>query len=61
MGLGDDYALPPRATADLLVVSLLSVMLLGVALFNRRKIIRPEALLLLLVYVIYIGWRASAH
>jgi cation:H+ antiporter len=52
--------LPRGAYADLAVVSILSVLLFGAAILNRRRIVRSEAALLLVVYVVYLGWRAAS-
>jgi cation:H+ antiporter len=43
---------------DLVVLTLLSLLLLFMCLSHRQQIIRSEALVLLLIYVVYIGARA---
>jgi cation:H+ antiporter len=50
---------PEGGHLDLLVVALLSVILFLVCFTTNRKIIRTEALLLLLLYFAYIGWRSA--
>ena len=55
------FTLPDGGYMDLAVVLLLSFLLMFVSITSRRVIIRSEAVLLLLIYVGYIGWRAFDH
>jgi len=50
---------PVGGELDLLVVALLSAILFLVCFTDSRKIIRTEALLLMLLYFAYIGWRST--
>jgi cation:H+ antiporter len=50
--------IPAGGIEDLMVVALLSVLLMLVALTRRRNIVRSEAVVLLIVYVVYITWRS---
>ena len=52
--------IPARGMGDLLFVLGLSLALLLVSLTNRRRILRAEAGLLLVAYVVYVGWRATS-
>ena len=49
--------IPAGGIWDLVVVALLSLLLLFMCLSHRQQIIRREALVLLLIYVVYIGAR----
>jgi len=50
---------PGGGELDLLMVALLSAILFLVCFTDSRKIIRTEALLLLLLYFAYMGWRST--
>jgi len=50
---------PPGGHLDLLLVALLSLILFLSASTHTRKIVRTEALLLLVVYCGYIAWRSA--
>jgi len=50
--------IPAGGIWDLLVLTLLSLLLLFMCLSHRQQIIRREAVVLLLIYVVYIGARA---
>jgi cation:H+ antiporter len=50
---------PPRGSADLWVMAILSVLLLTVSLTGSRRIVRTEAIGLLLIYLGYLTWRAG--
>jgi cation:H+ antiporter len=49
---------PPNGHYDLVVVVLLSLILLLVSMTGKRRIIRTEAVVLLLVYFVYLTWRS---
>ena len=48
---------PEKGHIDLVVVASFSLVLFGVSMTNNRRIIRWEAVVLLLAYVGYISWR----
>ena len=50
---------PPGGHLDLLVVALLSLVLFLVSMTNNRQIIRGEAIVILLSYLAYVGWRSA--
>ena len=50
---------PPGGHTDLLVVAGLSLVLFGVSMSHRREIVRTEAVVLLAVYIGYLGWRSG--
>jgi cation:H+ antiporter len=50
---------PPGGHLDLIVVALLSLILFGVSATANRRIIRGEAALLLLSYLLYMAWRSG--
>lgn len=47
---------PPTGYRDLLALAVLSVLLLPLALTNRRVFVRREGLILLLLWMAYVGW-----
>ena len=49
---------PVRGMLDLGFVLVLSIALLVVSLTNHRRILRVEAGLLLVAYLVYVGWRS---
>jgi cation:H+ antiporter len=51
--------IPPVGGRDLLVLTVLSLVLMGVSLTRRRQIVRTEAVALLLIYFGYLVWRAG--
>ena len=51
-------AIPPGGKLDLGMVALLSLVLYGLSVTRKRRIIRGEALALLAAYVAYISWRS---
>ena len=55
------FSVPDGGYIDLAVVLLLSLLLVFVSATSRRVIIRSEALVLMLIYVSYVGWRAFDH
>ncbi|MBL8227102.1 MAG: calcium/sodium antiporter [Bryobacterales bacterium] len=54
-------AIPSGGHADLLFMALLSVVLLPVAIRSGQTITRGEGIFLLLAYLVFLGWRLSAH
>jgi cation:H+ antiporter len=50
---------PPGGAADLVMVGIFSVMLLGAAAVNRRRISRLDGVILLGAYLAYLGWRTG--
>jgi cation:H+ antiporter len=50
---------PPGGHLDLTVVALFSLILLLVSMTGKRRIIRTEAVMLLLLYFAYLTWRSS--
>jgi cation:H+ antiporter len=50
---------PPSGHLDLAVVALFSLILLLISMTGKRRIIRTEAVGLLLLYFAYITWRSS--
>ena len=50
---------PARGMIDLSFAAGLSVALLVVSVTNRRQILRAEAGLLLVAYLVYMAWRSS--
>ncbi len=50
---------PSGGHLDLMVVAVLSLVLFLVSVSRGRQIIRGEAILLLAIYLTYIGWRAG--
>ncbi len=52
-------AIPTGGVADLIIMTLLSLILLPLAMSNQKKIVRSEGIFLLVAYVGYIGWRGS--
>jgi cation:H+ antiporter len=53
--------IPARGMIDLGFAAGLSVALLLVSLTNYRRILRAEAGLLLVGYVVYLAWRATPY
>ncbi len=49
---------PSGGRNDLLIMTLLSLILFLVSMTGNRRIIRAEAVLLLLLYLGYLGWRS---
>ncbi len=49
---------PEGGYTDLFVMGAMSVLLLPFAITHRRRIVRTEGLVLLLLYISYTGWRA---
>jgi cation:H+ antiporter len=50
---------PPNGHYDLAVVALFSLILLLVSMTGKRRIIRTEAVVLLLLYFTYLTWRSA--
>ena len=50
---------PDGGHLDLMVVAVLSLVLYLVSTTGNRQIIRGEAILLLSIYLVYIGWRSG--
>jgi cation:H+ antiporter len=51
------FAVPAIGSLDLLILAILSLLLMTVSVTRLRKIVRTEALLLLLIYFGYMVWR----
>ena len=51
--------IPPIGGRDLMVLAVLSLMLMGVSITRRRRILRTEAAVLLVIYLGYLVWRAG--
>ncbi len=52
-------AIPAGGVADLIIMTLLSLLLLPLAMTNQKKIVRSEGIFLLVAYVGYIVWRGN--
>ena len=50
---------PPSGHLDLAVVALLSLILLLVSMAGKRRVVRTDAAVLLLLYLVYLSWRSS--
>ena len=51
--------IPAGGIADLLIMTLLSLVLLPLAMTNQKKIVRSEGFFLLVAYFVYIVWRGN--
>jgi cation:H+ antiporter len=51
--------IPAGGIADLIIMTLLSLVLLPLVMTNQKKIVRSEGFFLLVVYFGYIVWRGN--